>query len=47
MAGARLFANVDSAQAMEREFEPLVTRLCQAVGQSNAEPEPLLGKSAP
>lgn len=46
MAGARLFANVDTAQAMEREFEPLVARLCQAVGQAGAEPEPLLGKPA-
>ena len=45
MAGARLFANVDSAATLDREFQQLVARLCQSIGQPNSEPEPLLGKS--
>jgi len=46
MAGARLFANVDTPEALEREFEQLVARLCQVVGQPNDQVEPLLGKPA-
>src|SRR3569832_2793245 len=43
MAGARLFASVDTAESLQREFQQLVSRLCQSLGQPNDQIEPLLG----
>jgi len=45
MAGARLFAKVGSAEALEDEFRGLVGRLCASVGQAGAAVERLLPRN--
>lgn len=42
MAGARLFAQIDSAQDLAREFERVVSNLCDLLGQDVRKPDPLL-----
>ena len=36
----------DTPEALQREFRQLVTRLCESIGQRDADVEPLLGKPA-
>jgi nanoRNase/pAp phosphatase (c-di-AMP/oligoRNAs hydrolase) len=42
MAGARLHARVKSAHALDVEFDRLVAKLCEALGQDGSHPEWLL-----
>jgi nanoRNase/pAp phosphatase (c-di-AMP/oligoRNAs hydrolase) len=42
MAGARLFAKIRSAADLAREFERLVAKLCDLMGQDVRSPDPLL-----